>query len=171
MLQKKVFLKISEISEENTCVGVSFLIKLQGFRPATFLKGDSNTYFLEKFTKFSKAPFLKNICAKLHLQANTATCQKKYLFLCWMLRFIIQYNYFNIFQQFGTNVVMLQLLTTSALAFSDWAFTGLNSLTWPIECHSFFQRCRSKLSCFSNFDLKEMQLKNIVPPELSGKMS
>ena len=35
-LQKKVFLKISQISQENTCVGVSF-------GPATLLKRDSNT--------------------------------------------------------------------------------------------------------------------------------
>ena len=73
--------------------------KVAGLQACNFFKRSfQHRYFLEKFTKFSKAPFLKNICAKLHLQANTATCQKKYLFLCWMLRFIIQYNYFNIFQ-------------------------------------------------------------------------
>ena len=33
VLQKKVFLKISQISQENTYVGVSFLIKLQAFKP------------------------------------------------------------------------------------------------------------------------------------------
>ena len=34
--KKKVFLKISQILQENTCVGASF-------RPAALLKGDSNT--------------------------------------------------------------------------------------------------------------------------------
>ena len=42
---KKVFLEISQNSQENTCARVSFLIKLQalGLRPATLLKRDSGT--------------------------------------------------------------------------------------------------------------------------------
>ena len=49
---KKVFLKISQYSQKNNCVGVSFLIKMQTFRPATLLKGDSNTVvFLTIFKK------------------------------------------------------------------------------------------------------------------------
>ena len=35
---KKVFLEISQNSQKNTCARVSFLIKLQGLRPATLLK-------------------------------------------------------------------------------------------------------------------------------------
>ena len=35
---KKVLLKISQNSQENTCARVSFLIKLQALRPATLLK-------------------------------------------------------------------------------------------------------------------------------------
>ena len=35
--------KISQYSQENTCVGVSFLITLQAFTLATLLKRDSNT--------------------------------------------------------------------------------------------------------------------------------
>ena len=42
---KKLFLKISRYSQENTCVGVSFLIKLQALRPVTLLKRDSDTGF------------------------------------------------------------------------------------------------------------------------------
>ena len=40
VLWKKVFLEISQNSQENTCARVSFLIKLQasGLRPATVLK-------------------------------------------------------------------------------------------------------------------------------------
>ena len=37
--EKKVFLKISQYSQENTCVGVS----LQAFKSAIFLKRDFNT--------------------------------------------------------------------------------------------------------------------------------
>ena len=43
VLQKNLFLKISLYLQQNTCVGVSFLIKIQAFRPATLLKRDSNT--------------------------------------------------------------------------------------------------------------------------------
>ena len=49
---KKLFFKISQYSQENNCVGVFFLIKMQTFRPATLLKGDSNTVvFLTIFKK------------------------------------------------------------------------------------------------------------------------
>ena len=41
---RKDVLKILLISQENNCVGVS-LIKLQGLRPVTLLKRDSNTDF------------------------------------------------------------------------------------------------------------------------------
>ena len=40
---KKLFLKILWYSQENTCVGVSFLLKLWAFRPLTILKRDFNT--------------------------------------------------------------------------------------------------------------------------------
>ena len=40
---KKLFFKISQYSQENNCVRVSFLIKMPTFRAATLLKGDSNT--------------------------------------------------------------------------------------------------------------------------------
>ena len=36
VLWKKVFLKILQNSQENTCVGVSFLIKLQGWGPQLY---------------------------------------------------------------------------------------------------------------------------------------
>ena len=40
---KYVFFKILRYSQENTCVGISFLIKLQALRPTTLLKRDSYT--------------------------------------------------------------------------------------------------------------------------------
>ena len=62
----KLFFKISQYSQETNCVGVSFLIKMQTFRPATLLKGHSNTVvFLTK--KFLRTAILKNICERLFL--------------------------------------------------------------------------------------------------------
>ena len=43
VLDKKLFLKIFQYSQENSSVGVSFLIKLQALSPATLLKRDSRT--------------------------------------------------------------------------------------------------------------------------------
>ena len=42
-LRKKLFLNISQYSQESTCVGVCSLIKLPVFEPVTLLKRDSNT--------------------------------------------------------------------------------------------------------------------------------
>ena len=57
---KKVFLEISENSQENTCVRVSFLVKLQTFmRPATLLKKRLwHRCFPVNFAKFIKTRFL-----------------------------------------------------------------------------------------------------------------
>ena len=43
VLLKKVFLKISQNSQENTCASVSFLMKLQTRDLQCYLKGDSGT--------------------------------------------------------------------------------------------------------------------------------
>ena len=40
---RKLFLKLSQHSQENTSVGISFLIKMQAFRAPALLKRDSNT--------------------------------------------------------------------------------------------------------------------------------
>ena len=67
---KKVFLKNSQNSQENICVRVSFLIKLQasdlffnkvaGLKPATLLKKRLwHRCFLMNFEKFLRTPFLK----------------------------------------------------------------------------------------------------------------
>ena len=52
---KKVVLKISQLSQENTFIGVSFLIKLQVFRKLQY------RYFPVKFAKFWRTLILKNI--------------------------------------------------------------------------------------------------------------
>ena len=65
---KKLFLKISQYLQENTCVGVSFLIKLQPVRTATLIKRDcQDRCFLVNITKFLRTPILKNICERLLL--------------------------------------------------------------------------------------------------------
>ena len=43
VLLKKVFWKISQNSQENTCARVSFFNKVAGLKPATLLKRDSGT--------------------------------------------------------------------------------------------------------------------------------
>ena len=55
---KKVFLEISQNSQENTCARVSFLIQLQG-SPATLLKKRLwHRCFPVNFAKFLRTPFL-----------------------------------------------------------------------------------------------------------------
>ena len=50
---RKLFLKISQYSQENTCVGISFLIKMQAFRVPALLKKDSSTgVFLRTLRNF-----------------------------------------------------------------------------------------------------------------------
>ena len=57
VFHKKLYLKILRYSQENTCVWVSFTLKLQAFRFLTVLKRDFNTrYFLETIGKFIRTP-------------------------------------------------------------------------------------------------------------------
>ena len=61
---KKVFLKMSQISQKNTCVGVSFLIKLfaSSLTPVTLLKRRlSHRCLPVNFAKLLRTPFLQNI--------------------------------------------------------------------------------------------------------------
>ena len=56
---KQVFLEIFQKSQENICSWVSFLIKLQGLRPATLLKRRLwHSCFPVNFAKFLITPFL-----------------------------------------------------------------------------------------------------------------
>ena len=56
---KKVFLKLLKNSLENTCDGVSFLIKLQGsgLGPATLLKKTPTHMLYNDFVKFLGTSF------------------------------------------------------------------------------------------------------------------
>ena len=54
---REAFYKISQNSQENNCAGVFFLIKMQTFRPATLLKGDSSTVVLLTKKNFEEQLF------------------------------------------------------------------------------------------------------------------
>ena len=59
---RKLFLKISQYSQENTCVGISFLIKIQAFRAPALLKRDSNTgVFCEHWEIFKNTYFEEHL--------------------------------------------------------------------------------------------------------------
>ena len=61
---KKLFLKISQNSQENTCARVSFLVKLE----STLLKKRLwHWCFPVNFAKFFRTPFLRNTSALLLL--------------------------------------------------------------------------------------------------------
>ena len=59
---RKLFLKISQYSQENTCVGTFFLIKMQGFRTSNFKKKLEHRCFREHWEIF------KNIYFEEHLR-------------------------------------------------------------------------------------------------------
>ena len=64
---KKVFLKISQISQENTCIGVCFN-NVAGLQACKFIKKILQHWcFLMKFAKFLRTPTLKNNCERLLL--------------------------------------------------------------------------------------------------------
>ena len=68
VLQKKVFLKISQIEQENSCVRVSFQ---KSYRPqaSDFIKKRlQHSCFPMKFAKFLRTPILKNISERLLLE-------------------------------------------------------------------------------------------------------
>ena len=74
VLWKKVFLEISQNSQENTCARVSLLIKLQalGLRPATLLeKRLWHSCFPVNFMKFLITPFSQNTSGRLLLQFSS----------------------------------------------------------------------------------------------------
>ena len=63
--EKKVFLEISQNSQENTCARDSFLIKLQA---CNFIKKESlYRCFPVNFAKFLRTPFLQNTSGQLLL--------------------------------------------------------------------------------------------------------
>ena len=60
--KRKLFLKVSQYSQENTCVGISFLIKMQAFRVPALLKRDSNAgVFCEHWEIFKNTYFEEHL--------------------------------------------------------------------------------------------------------------
>ena len=57
-LYKKLFLNVLQYSQENACVGVSFLLKFQALSPAALLKRESNAgIFLRILRSFQEHLF------------------------------------------------------------------------------------------------------------------
>ena len=57
---EKVFLEISQDSQDNTCARVSFFAKVAGLRPATLLKKRPwHSCFPVNFAKFLRTPFYR----------------------------------------------------------------------------------------------------------------
>ena len=78
--------KISHISQENTCVGVSFLIKMQAWRRATLSKKTPTQVFSYEICEIFKNKFFTE-----HLQ-----CLLLYFYDChnfsWKLTFIVKFS-------------------------------------------------------------------------------
>ena len=59
---RKLFLKILQYSQEDTCVGISYSIKIQAFRAPVLLKRDSNTgVFYEHWEIFKNTYFEEHL--------------------------------------------------------------------------------------------------------------
>ena len=97
---KKVFLEVSQNSQENTCVRDSFLIKLQTW-PATLLKkGLWHKCFPVNFARFLSTPFLQNspggcFCK---LQVN----KRKFFHTYSVMHFAFVFSEYIIFSQYVT---------------------------------------------------------------------
>ena len=73
---KKVFLRNSQISQENICARVSFLKKVKGVRPGTLLKNKLwHRCFPVNFAKFLRAAVLQNTYGRLLLN-NLVSVEK-----------------------------------------------------------------------------------------------
>ena len=75
---KKLFLKISQYSQESACVGVSSLMKMQTFSPAAlFKKRLRHRCFPVNYAKFLRIPVLENISQRLFQRFPTNKIKKK----------------------------------------------------------------------------------------------
>ena len=102
---KKIFLEISQSSQENTCARVSVLIKflffnkVAGLRPVTLLKKSLwHRFFPVNFAKFLRTPFLQNTSGgcfwyatkSVKEKANALNDLKKYM---WSKEFAKKYGF------------------------------------------------------------------------------
>ena len=124
---KKVFLQISQNSQEKTCARVSFLIKLQA--PATLLKKRLWYWcFPVDFAKFLRTPFLQNIPGSYSW--NTAPEG-------WMVQGIEDYSLWNI-----SNRINLRRGQTSTLSIRFPVFFSLGDAS----CFHVFPAGKGRLS-------------------------
>ena len=86
MFFKIVVLNISHISQENTCVGVSFLIKMQAWRRATLSKKTPTQVFSYEICEIFKNKFFTEHLRWLLLYFYD--CHK----LSWKLNFIVKFS-------------------------------------------------------------------------------
>ena len=119
VFSKKKFLKISQISQKNTCVGIS------GFQAYKFIKKrHQHRCFPVKFAKFLRAPILKNICERL-LQTWP------FLFTLWMKLFVLY---------------LLSYLEVSACL--AYEFFSLNFTPSSLPIYSICSECIRLVHCY-----------------------
>ena len=89
--EKKVFLKISQYSQENTCARVSFLIRLQALGLQVFSR-----CFPVNFAKFLRTPFLQNNSKRLLLSLLLLLFIMLYFYV-FIFKVIFQINFTKIY--------------------------------------------------------------------------
>ena len=104
---KKMFLKNSQNSQENTCARVSFLNKVAGLRR-----------FPLNFANFLRIPFLQNTSERLLLE-------------CWKKMINLQIFYSKFSSKWKSGFLSNQANTTIMLNIElDWSIQILINLTW-----------------------------------------
>ena len=93
---EKVFLEISQNSQENTCARASFLIKFQARSATSLKKRPWHRCFPMNFLKFLRTPFLQNTSGRLLLYfATKSYIFKTFLVVCLIcLVFSCDYSFF-----------------------------------------------------------------------------
>ena len=138
---EKLFLEISQNSQENTCTRVSLLIMLQA---CEFFEISKNTFFTERLRKTASLKTfslrrLKVISTEYHVTLRDSKVDVAYrwdfLILirnskCWINNIsesiaINKFSNENVINPFSTNVLLLYLLKTSENRRLFWCFQGV----------------------------------------------
>ena len=77
----KVFLEISQNSQENTCARVSFLVKLQAASATLLKKRLWHRCFPVTFVKFLRTPFLQNTSGQVLLKGRESFGTENFVLL------------------------------------------------------------------------------------------
>ena len=136
VLWKKLFLEISQNSQENTCARVSFLVKLQAWGRQPYQKRHWHRCFPVNFAKFPRAPFLQNTSKRLLLRPLIYFCTS------WK-----------------------QQQTTGFQVFFKW-YDGAARIEWVTaltsSCFKVFQYLCKIRSSYERFSVKKYVLKNFA---------